>query len=476
MFRLAIGLCLFGFSSAMAADEPKKSAPIKPIDVVELKRPEPVTYDKDIEPILVKKCNFCHSGNIKEGKLDMGTFEALMKGGKKGTPLVAGKAADSLIYQLSGKTTRPSMPPKSEEPLTPEELALLKLWINQGAKAPSAARVKPKVVVSLPPATVYPVRGIVITKDKANLIAARGNMVHVYDANTGALVRNLEAKNLVSPDGKPAKASHISIVESLAISPDGKLLASGSFQEVRIWDAATGAEVKRIDGFADRVVALTFSPDSKLLATAGGAATEDGEVKIFDVATGKQLLDIKGAHSDTAFGVAFSPDGKMLASCGADKFVKIFEVPSGKPVKSFEGHTHHVMDVAWKNDGKFLASAGADNAIKVWDFEKGEQARTIAGHTKQISRLQFVGITPTFITCSGDKSLRIWNVDTGGAVKTFANAEDFLYALAASVDGTIVASGGEAGIIYIYNNATGALIKKLGPTGAIEPEKAPLKK
>ena len=368
------------------------------------------------------------------------------------------------------------MPPKSEEPLTPEELALIKLWINQGAKAPSAARVKPKVIVSLPPATVYPVRGIVITKDKANLIAARGNMVHVYDANTGALVRNLEAKNLVSPDGKPAKASHISIVESLAISPDGKLLASGSFQEIRIWDAATGAEVKRIDGFADRVVALTFSPDNKLLATAGGAATEDGEVKIFDVATGKQVIDIKGAHSDTAFGVSFSPDGKMLASCGADKFVKIFEVPSGKPVKSFEGHTHHVMDVGWKNDGKFLASAGADNAIKVWDFEKGEQARTIAGHTKQISRLQFVGVTPTFITCSGDKSMRIWNVDTGGAVKTFANAEDFLYALASSVDGTIVASGGEAGVIYIYNNATGALIKKLGPTGAIEPEKAPIKK
>ena len=87
-----------------------------------------------------------------------------------------------------------------------------------------------------------------------------------------------------------------------------------------------------------------------------------------------------------------------------------------------------------------------------------------------------MGVTPQFITCSGDKSLRIWNVDNGSAVKTFTNTDDFLYALASSVDGTLVASGGEAGIIYIYNSATGALIKKLGPTGAIEPEKAPIKK
>lgn len=476
MFNVTIGTVVLSLSTIMAADEPKKSAPIIPILVVESTRKDAISYDKDIEPILVKKCNFCHSGNIKEGKLDMGTFEALMKGGKKGPALIPGKAAESLIYQLSGKTTRPSMPPKSEEPLIPEELALIKLWINQGAKAPSAARVKPKVIVSLPPSSVFPVRGIVITKDKSNIIAARGNMIHVYDGTSGALIRNLEAKNLVTPDGKPAKASHISIVESLAISPDGKMLASGSFQEVRIWDTLTGAELKKLEGFADRVVALTFSPDNKLIATAGGAATEDGEVKIFDVTTGKQTLEVKGAHSDTAFGVSFSPDGKMLASCGADKFVKIFEMPSGKFIKSFEGHTHHVMDVGWKNDGKFLVSCGADNAIKVWDFEKGEQSKTIAGHTKQISRLQFVGVTPTFLTCSGDKTLRLWNADSGSSVKTFPVSDDFLYALASSVDGTLVATGGESGLIYVYNNTTGLLVRKLGPTGAIEAEKKPTPK
>ena len=135
-------------SVGLFADEPKQSAPVKPIEVVELQRKDPVSYDKDVEPIFVKKCNFCHSGNIKEGKLDMSTFEALMKGGKKGASIVPGKSKESLLYQLAGKTQRPSMPPKSEEPLTPQELAIVKLWIDQGAKAPSAARVKPKIIVS----------------------------------------------------------------------------------------------------------------------------------------------------------------------------------------------------------------------------------------------------------------------------------------------------------------------------------------
>src|SRR6185312_9219041 len=112
-----------------------------------------------------------------------------------------------------------------------------------------------------------------------------------------------------------------------------------------------------------------------------------------EVPTGKLVADIKGGHSDTVFGVSFSPNGKLLASCGADKFVKVFEVPSGKFVKAFEGHTHHVMDVGWKSDGKLLASGGADNVVKVWDYEKGEQARTIPAHAKQITRLQFVGKT-----------------------------------------------------------------------------------
>src|SRR5262249_52771741 len=149
--------------------------------------------------------------------------------------------------------------------------------------------------------------------------------------------KSLIDPNLKTPDGKAAKAAHISLVESMAFSPDGKTLLTGSFQELPAWDVEKAEPRQRLTGFADRVCAMTFSAAGKHSGTGGGAPTEDGEIKVFDSSNGKLVIEIKNGHSDTVFGVAFSPDGKMLATCAADKFVKVFEVPAGKLVKAFEG-------------------------------------------------------------------------------------------------------------------------------------------
>src|SRR5260370_1036131 len=363
-------------------------------------------------------------------------------------------------------------PPKDEEPLTPQELALIKLWIDQGAKPPTGPTERPKIVLNAPPANATRVRAVAVSADKSTVAACRGNQIHVYDAGSGTFIRTLIDPKLTAMDGKPVKAAHLSLVESLAFSPDGKFLASGSFQEVIIWDAQTGTIRHKLSGFAERVVALAFSGKGNLLACGGGAASEDGELKVFDANAGTLVVDIKNSHSDTGYGVCFNADGKMLASCGADKFVKVFEIPSGKFVKSFEGHTHHVLDVGWRADGKMLASAGADNVIKVWNFDTGEQARTMTGHGKQVTRLLFVGTSPRIITCSGDQSIRMWNVDSGGTERQFTSGNDFLYAVGVSPDGAIVAAGGEEGIVRLYNGTNAQLIKQLLPPSVEAPKKS----
>jgi WD40 repeat protein len=456
---------------ALAADEKKDTAPT-PIAPAAFDRKEPIDYAKDIQPILSNKCTVCHSGNQLEGKYDMGSHAGVLKGGKRGTAVVAFKPAESNIYLFASHTKKPTMPPRSENnDLTSQDVAILKAWIEQGAKGPVGPEVKTraKIVVGLPPALVKPVRAVAVSPDKTVIAAGRGNQVHLFDAKDGKFIKTLVDPQLKTPDGKPASAAHLSLVESMAYSPDGKTLATGSFQEVTLWDPEKGTVKQRIGGFAHNVTCIAYSADGKYFATGGGAPTEDGEVKIFD-STGKPVVELKGAHSDTVFGVSFSPDGKLLATAAADKFVKVFEIPSGKFVKSFEGHTHHVLDVGWTPDGKKLASAGADNFVKVWDYEKGEKIRDIQGYQKQVTRLVFVGKTPTFLTASGDGSVKLTNAENGGQQRAFGGATDFVYAVAASPDGNVVAAGGEEGVVRLYNGQNGQLVKALLPPDA-EPKK-----
>lgn len=468
------GVVLYCCSLDALAQQSKKEE-ITPIPTVDLKRTTPIEFNTDVAPILENKCVVCHSGKITEGGFDLSTYEKLIKGGsKRGNKVVVpGKPEESFLYLSCARRVRPIMPPKTEIPLTPEELTILKLWIEQGAKPPTTVRTRLQVVLNLPPAVIRPVRAVVIATDRQHLIASRGNQIHVYvpqkkEINKKEVIDWVYQRSLVDPnirtsDGKPAAVAHISLVESLAISPDSKTLASGSFREVVLWDLGSGQIRQRLTGLSDRVTALAYSTDGKYLAVGGGPASEEGEIKLYDAATAQLIIDIKNAHSDTVFALAFSPDGKYLASGSADKFVKVFEVASGKLVKSFEGHTHHVLGVGWTPDGKRLVSGSADNIVKTWDFEKGEKIRDMTGHRKQITALTMVGKTPQLVTVSGDNNALMWNADNGGIIRSFGGAGDFLHAVAASADGTLVATGCEDGVVRLYNAQNGNLIKALTP-------------
>lgn len=269
--------------------------------------------------------------------------------------------------------------------------------------------------------------------------------LHTWDSETGSAIEVLPSA------GAPLIA--------VAFTADDAAILAAANNTASVWELPTEWKLARTIGnvddpsqLADRVTALHFSADGKTLATGGGEPSRSGELKLWDVESGALKLAVKEPHSDTINCVQFSPDGQQIASAAADRFIKLFNTADGKFIRSFEGHTHHVLSVTWRADGRMLVSSGADNVIKVWDARTGDQSRTIQGYDKEVTSVRFVGEGDIVVAASGDRKVRFVNATNGGNVRDYGGMVDFVYAAATSADGKTVVAGGQDSVLRVWND------------------------
>jgi WD40 repeat protein len=245
-------------------------------------------------------------------------------------------------------------------------------------------------------------------------------------------------------------------IQALAFSRDGRWLATeNSSNTVTLRDAATGQEVRVLPSDkplgplgSNWVYSISFSPDGRWLAT----GVDEKTVRMWDVNTGTKLRDFTTSRRRITY-IAFSPDSRLLASGDDDKTIRIWDVASGDELRKLSGHRKSIYAVAFSPNGRLLASASGDKTVRLWDVDSGREIHSLTGHGSVVTSLAFSPDGRWLVSGSWDKTVKIWEVETGREVRTLSGHDQPVYSVAFDSRGRWLASGSEDGTIKIWRLA-----------------------
>ena len=373
-------------------------------------------FARDVAPIFNKYCTGCHNGTDPQGELSLESFADLQKGGKKGAVVVAGQSDVSLVIRALAGEIEPAMPPPDNPRPSENDIATLRKWIDAGAIGPtgSAASFAEINTVSIPTAAA----------------------VHPY-------------------------------LTSLALSPDGKRLALGSYRRVDIVDPDTKATIASTGELPGKVLSVAFSRAGATFVAGSGVAGLYGSATICRTADGATLVQIKG-HRDVIYDAQFSPDGRLVATCSYDRMIHLWNAADGTPVRTLSGHNGAVYSLAFSPNGKVLASASADDTIKLWNVKTGERLDTLGQAEGEQSAVAFSPDSKSILAAGADRQLRAWTFLSRDkaeinplALSRTAHSKPIVK-LAMSPDGSRLLTASQGRELVLWDAATLTPIKRFG--------------
>ena len=435
-------VCVLGIAMPAGAQDPAVNEP---------------GYEQQVHGFFKTYCVGCHNQDDSKGGLSLETHAALLAGGDSGeTLLVAGKSGDSRLIQLLDGTEKPKMPPKDAKQPTAAEIALVRKWIDLGAKPPKETLPKTTLpdLPHIAPQVAVPaaITGVAFNVEGTQLAAGREREVLAFDPASGKRLQTLTG------------AEHP--LNCVAVSRNGLIAAGGGpaglAGQVHVWDAAGNARPV-LTGHSDSIYGLAFSPDGTLLAT----SSYDKLIKLWEVETGRELRTLKH-HTMAVYQVAFSPDGRTLASVGADQTVKLWDVATGQRLVTLTEATKGLNAVVFHPNGREVLAAGIDKMLRVWDWD-GKSARlkrTTFAHNGPLLALAVSPDGNRLFTCSEDLRIKAWETATLGDRPGYPPVADWPQAMAASPRGDALVVGLQNGDLLLFDPATPQLLRKLLPEAA----------
>lgn len=407
-------------------------------------------YHKDILPILNKYCLGCHSGREPDGEVRLDSYKVLTAKHENQLLITPKKSVESRLVKLIERTVEPAMPPEDEPAPTKNEIAILKRWIDAGAHGDDSQLYKVRLAnlpkIPLKKQVAAPIRAMHNSPGGKILAVASQDAVELIDARNEKSIRKLsEIKSsmndvefssngefLLAAGGEPGLygelicwrtsdwsktqqiLAHDDSILTVATSPDGKLIATGSYdQTIIIWEFSTMKQLGVLTGHNGAVNDVEFSPNGKFL----GSASSDRTVKLWDV---KKLerLDTFTQPEKEQYTLAFTPDGKHLASGGVDNRIRIWRISDtgsegSNPILFARfAHDAPIVKLAFSIDGKWLISSGEDRFIKLWETNAFTQRDVFPRQSDWSTAVTFNPLKQSFHVGRHDGSREIYTISS----------------------------------------------------------------